>query len=164
MAESATASPVRIFVHGLESGNQGTKSVYFRERFPDMIIPEFRGGLDERMEKLRTVLAGSSDIRMVGSSFGGLMAALFVLEAPERVGKLVLLAPALNLGAPAAWDGRACGRPVWIYHGRGDKVIDISAVRRIAERLFTDLTFTEADDDHFLHRTFRNIPWESHLT
>lgn len=163
MAESGKRVPTRVFIHGLESGNQGTKSVYFRDRFPDMVIPDFRGGLDERMEKLRAVLAGKAGIRLVGSSFGGLMAAVFAVEAPERVEKLVLLAPALNLAPPGTWNGRTCGRPAWIYHGRGDEVIDMREVLQIAEGLFTDLTFTEVDDDHFLHRTFRNIPWEAHL-
>ena len=68
---------VRIFIHGLESSNQGTKSIYFRERYPDMIIPHFTGDLKERLDKLGEILSGKSDIRLVGSSFGGLMASLF---------------------------------------------------------------------------------------
>ena len=31
----------RVFIHGLESTSQGTKGVYFRERYPDMIINDY---------------------------------------------------------------------------------------------------------------------------
>ncbi|MBW2205163.1 MAG: hypothetical protein JRF52_14135 [Deltaproteobacteria bacterium] len=70
----------RIFIHGLESSNKGTKAVFFREKYPHMIIPTFTGNLPERMEKLNRILSDKSDIRIVGSSFGGLMAALFAME------------------------------------------------------------------------------------
>ncbi|HYQ60398.1 MAG TPA: hypothetical protein VEP29_05070, partial [Desulfatiglandales bacterium] len=66
--------PLRMFIHGLESNNQGTKAVYFRKHFPDMLTPNFPGSLDERMADLRTLLSGKRDITLVGSSFGGLMA------------------------------------------------------------------------------------------
>jgi len=85
-----------IFIHGLESSNQGTKSVFFRERFPDMMLPNFTGSLDVRMQKLDRLLKGKTDIRMVGSSFGGLMAAIFTMRNEFRVDRLVLLAPALK--------------------------------------------------------------------
>ena len=60
----------RIFLHGLESSNQGTKSVFFRENFPDIIIPHFTGDLQQRMARLNEVLSARSEIIMVGSSFG----------------------------------------------------------------------------------------------
>ncbi|NNG06539.1 MAG: hypothetical protein HKM90_02305, partial [Desulfobacteraceae bacterium] len=49
--------PVKIFIHGLESSNQGTKGVFFKKKFPDMIIPNFPGSLQERMEKLNEILS-----------------------------------------------------------------------------------------------------------
>ena len=73
-------SGCRIFIHGLESSNKGTKSVFFREKFPDMIIPTFVGSLPERLSKLDGFLLGKSDIRVVGSSFGGLMGACLPWE------------------------------------------------------------------------------------
>ena len=155
--------PIRIFIHGLESGNQGTKSVYFRERYPDMIIPNFMGDLDVRMEKLGAVLSGKSDIRMVGSSFGGLMATLFALNAPDRVQSLVLLAPAINLLDSSAFAHGKIHCPVRIYHGTGDEVIPLNHVKPIAEGLFTDLTFHAVEDDHFLHGTFKGIDWDELL-
>ena len=87
---------INIFIHGLESGNQGTKSLFFREKFPDMIIPDFKGDLATRMDKLNKVLKGRFDINMVGSSFGGLMAVLFAMQDETRLKRIILLAPAIN--------------------------------------------------------------------
>lgn len=153
----------RIFIHGLESGNQGTKSVYFRKHFPGMIIPLFTGDLDSRMAELRRVLAGETQIRLVGSSFGGLMATLFCLESPERVKRLILLAPALNLANRALFKDRTVSVPAWVYHGRQDEVIPLAEVESIASSLFEILSFNAVDDDHFLHKTFRTIDWSGLL-
>ena len=68
-----------IFLHGLESSNMGTKSVFFRERFPDMLLPNFDGSLEKRMKRLYGILRGKSEILFVGSSFGGLMASVFAM-------------------------------------------------------------------------------------
>ena len=58
------------------------------------IIP---GDFTTRMHKLNDVLAGKTDLIIVGSSYGGLMAAQYAMENESRVKKLILLAPALNL-------------------------------------------------------------------
>jgi pimeloyl-ACP methyl ester carboxylesterase len=152
-----------MFIHGLESSNQGTKSVFFRERYPDMVIPNFPGSLEERMEKLNGLLQGKGNLRLVGSSFGGLMAALFAMENESRVDRLILLAPAINLVAFTPCQDRSLSVPVWIFHGLRDEVIPIDAVRRTAEAAFTDLRFHEVDDDHSLHRTFPTMNWDSLL-
>ena len=51
----------------------------------------------ERMEKLEGLLAGKNELVLVGSSYGGLMAAVYACLHEERVKKLILLAPALHL-------------------------------------------------------------------
>ena len=157
------AGPVRIFIHGLESSNQGTKAVYFREKYPDMILPNFPGDLQERMKKLEEILSSKSDIRLVGSSFGGLMASLFAMENRSRVAKMVLLAPAINLMGFASHKNKALSMPVWIYHGRDDQVIPLAEVEPVARKTFTNLSFNAVDDDHFLHKTFKTIDWETLL-
>jgi pimeloyl-ACP methyl ester carboxylesterase len=155
--------PLRMFIHGLESNNQGTKAVYFRKNFPDMLTPNFPGSLDERMADLRALLSGESDIILVGSSFGGLMASIFVMENEPRVKRLVLLAPAVNLMEFSPYRNRKIQVPVHIYHGRQDEVIPLEDVQSVARQVFSDLTFHSVDDDHYLHKTFEKIDWDTLL-
>ena len=153
----------KIFIHGLESSNQGTKSVFFRERYTDMIIPNFPGDLQERMKKLKDILSGKSGIRLVGSSFGGLMASIFAMENKTRVDRLILLAPAINLLELTDCHEKQISLPVWIYHGKEDKVIPLKATKKAARKAFRNLSFNIVDDDHFLHRTFRTLDWDELL-
>ena len=150
---------MRIFLHGLESSNQGIKAVYFRERFPEMVIPNFQGDLPERMEKLNLILKGISGITLVGSSFGGLMSSIFAMEGEDRVDSLILLAPALNLIGLSGYKAKEISCPVCIYHGSSDDVIPIKPVKDFAEKYFSNLIFNIVDDDHFLHNTFKTIDW-----
>jgi pimeloyl-ACP methyl ester carboxylesterase len=151
---------LRIFVHGLESNNQGTKAVYFRKNFPGMLTPNFPGPLDERMAKLKAILSGKNDILMVGSSFGGLMASIFATENEPSVSRLILLAPAINLMEFTPYRERKILMPVHIYHGRQDDVISIEDVQFVASQVFPNLTFHAEDDDHYLHKTFEKIDWD----
>lgn len=153
----------RIFIHGLESSNQGTKAVFFRNKYPNMILPTFEGPLTARMEKLNRILFGKSEIRIVGSSFGGLMAALFAMENPAQVSRMVLLAPALHMIESATGKKEAMSMPVSIYHGTEDSVIPLSAVHQMAPKLFADLSFNVVDDDHYLHRIFKTLDWDTLL-
>jgi pimeloyl-ACP methyl ester carboxylesterase len=156
--------PLRMFIHGLESNNQGTKAVTFRKKFPDMLTPNFPGSLDERMADLRTLLSGKRDITLVGSSFGGLMASIFVMENEPRVKRLVLLAPAINLMEFSPYRYRKIQVPVHIYHGTQDEVIPLEDVQTVACQVFSDLTFHSVDDDHYLHKTFEKIEWDRLLS
>jgi pimeloyl-ACP methyl ester carboxylesterase len=151
---------IKIFIHGWASSNQGTKSVYFRERFPDMIIPNFTGDLRQRMEKLDGILSGKTALRLVGSSFGGLMAAIFAMENEPSVERVILLAPAIHSMEFTPYHERHISVPVWIYHGSGDEVIPLRDVERVAKSAFLDLSFNTMDDDHSLHKTFKTIDWQ----
>ena len=153
----------KIFIHGLESSSKGVKARYFKDKFPDMIIPDFIGSFEERMKKLKDVLKGKSNIRIVGSSYGGLMATVFAMEE-ERVDKLILLAPAINFLNMVVKEPKKIDIPVWIYHGKNDDVIPLNEVRSVAERIFTRLSFNIVDDDHYLHNIFRSIAWEDLLS
>jgi pimeloyl-ACP methyl ester carboxylesterase len=64
-----------VFIHGLESTAQGTKGQFFRQFFPQMIIEDYTGDFAARMSKLDGLLSGKNDLILVGSSYGGLMAA-----------------------------------------------------------------------------------------
>jgi alpha-beta hydrolase superfamily lysophospholipase len=89
-----------IFIHGQESSSQGNKAVFFRGLFPEMIIPDFVGDVSTRMLKLNEILIGKKGIIMIGSSLGGLMASLYAFQNQNRLKKLILLAPAINLVFP----------------------------------------------------------------
>ena len=155
---------LRIFIHGLDSSNQGTKSVFFREKYPDMVIPYFTGSLDERMKSLRSVLFQKTGIILVGSSFGGLMAAIFAMENKERVERMILLAPAINLVEFADYRSKTLSVPVWIYHGSADEVIPLNEVEKVAKSVFRHLSFHVVEDDHYLYKTFKTLDWDRLLS
>jgi len=153
-----------IFIHGLEGTSQGVKATLLRELFPGILTPDFSGLLDERMAQLEAILGETSGWTMIGSSFGGLMAAKFACAHPQQVEKLILLAPALiwpdfaqNLPAPV-------NIPVVVYQGIQDALIPPDANRQIAEKLFTNLTFHVVDDDHGLYRTVHEVDWKALLS
>ncbi|MGV8080838.1 MAG: alpha/beta hydrolase [Syntrophales bacterium] len=154
------AQPVRVFIHGLESTSQGTKGVWFRERYPGMIIGDYQGSLAERMETLRERLDGRDNLILVGSSYGGLMAALYACASPKRVRRLVLLAPALHLAEFEPYRDRLFDIPVFLYHGSHDDVVPPAPVRDIAVQMFTNLSYRLLEDDHSIHRNFPQLPWD----
>ena len=143
----------RVFIHGLESSSQGAKGVFFRERYPDMIIEDFSGPLEERMGKLNGVLAGHTDLILVGSSFGGLMAAIYACENEPRVRRVILLAPALHVPDFARFLDKQVKIPVSLFHGINDDVVPPAAVKALAEKVFENLDYHLVDDDHSLHVT-----------
>jgi pimeloyl-ACP methyl ester carboxylesterase len=157
------SEPIRVFIHGLESTSQGTKSVWFRARYPGMIIGDYQGSLAERMETLRQRLAGKENLILVGSSYGGLMAALFACASPERVRRLVLLAPALHLAEFEPCQEKSLDLPVFLYHGSHDDVVPPGPVRDIAVRVFWNLAYRLLEDDHSIHRNFPLLPWDDLL-
>ena len=155
-------SLARVFIHGLESSSRGTKGVFLRGRYPDMIIPDFHGPLQERMHKLSGLLSHPSLI-MVGSSFGGLMAAIFALENPNRVKKLILLAPALTFPDFEPYLHHRIEIPVTVYHGKKDDVVPAAPTYAVAREIFGNLAFNAVDDDHMLSKTFKSIDWDDLL-
>jgi pimeloyl-ACP methyl ester carboxylesterase len=155
--------PTRVFIHGLESTSQGTKGRFFMSNFPDMLIEDYPGPLEQRMEKLDHLLAHRADLVLVGSSYGGLMAALHACRHPETVRRLILLAPALNLIEFEPCLTHRVEIPTALYHGRFDDVVPPDAVRIIAQKVFSRLDYHAVDDDHSLHHTFSAMPWEDLL-
>jgi predicted esterase len=152
-----------VFIHGLESTSQGTKGQFFRRYFPEMIVEDYTGGFDKRMKKLTGLLAGKNDLIMVGSSYGGLMAAQFAVENEKRIRKLILLAPALNLPEFKFGSRPKLRLPVIIYHGKNDDVVDPYAVRDIAHGVFSNLEHHLVDDDHPLSSIFPALDWKKLL-
>ena len=152
---------MRIFIHGLLSSGQGFKARLLRQRLPDILTPDFPGDLDERMAKLEAILAEGEEHILIGSSFGGLMAALYACRHPERVKKVILLAPALPFPAFADNPPAPCDIPAIIYHGKRDTIVPLEPTRELAQRVFHNLTFHVVDDDHMLHDTVQRLDWEA---
>jgi len=152
-----------IFIHGLMGNSMGVKATLLREKFPGILTPDFDGSLDERMRSLSEILGEIEGWTMIGSSFGGLMAAMYACRSPHQVKKLILLAPALiwpdfveSLPDPVSV-------PVEVYQGTEDELIPLEQVRELAEKLFLNLTFNEVEDDHGLYNTVHALDWEALL-
>ena len=128
-----------------------------------MLVPDFSGRLTERMEKLYEILSDESEITLVGSSYGGLMAAIFTLENEIKVKSLTLLAAAINLDEFYNYRNLTTTVPTIAYHGTEDTVIPIEPVYKQFQKSFKNLTFHRVDDDHMLHKTFRTIDWKKLL-
>jgi alpha-beta hydrolase superfamily lysophospholipase len=152
-----------VFIHGLESTSQGTKGQFFRQHFPEMIIEDYFGNFPERMRKLTGLLTGKDNLVLVGSSYGGLMAAQFTLFNENRVQKMILLAPALNLPEFSPSSGQQLHLPVTIYHGTDDNIVDPYTVKGIAEKVFRRLEHHLVSDDHSLTNTFPSLDWKKLL-
>ncbi|NLN60027.1 MAG: alpha/beta fold hydrolase [Deltaproteobacteria bacterium] len=150
----------RVFIHGLESSGLGTKGQFFRKHYPDMLIEDYEGPFEARMEKLDRLLAGKEDLILVGSSYGGLMAAVYTCGNEERVKKLILLAPALTLPQFDSCKRARLTLPVVVYHGKQDAIVPPEATRKIAEEVFTNLFYHAVTDDHSLHEHFEKMPWD----
>jgi pimeloyl-ACP methyl ester carboxylesterase len=152
-----------VFIHGLESTAQGTKGQFFGKNFPQMIIENYTGDFAARMRKLQSLLNDKTDLIIVGSSYGGLMAVQYAIENEHRVKKLILLAPALNL-AEFMPPSRVLNVPVILYHGSEDDIVDPEKVKDIASRYFAALEYHLVPDDHVLHETFPSLDWKKLLT
>ncbi len=153
-----------IFLHGLFGSSQGFKAQLLRSQFPGMVIPDFEGDLEERMAQLAPILDRQPVWTVIGSSFGGLMAALAASRQPGRVRRLVLLAPALIWPDFAAHPPAPVDVPTLAYHGSRDDVIPLAAVQPLLEQVFTNLELHVVDDDHSLHETVKGLDWPALLS
>ena len=153
----------RIFIHGLESSSQGNKGQFFRKRYPDMIIEDFSGSLENRMIILEKLLSGKRNLILVGSSFGGLMAAIYACRYPQSIHKLILLAPALDLDEFRPFANQRLDIPTTIFHSENDDIVPMEPVVHIAKSMFTALNFNVVDDDHPLSASFPMLPWDELL-
>lgn len=157
-----------IFIHGLESSGHGFKGNLFRKKIPGCLTPDlkpydpnipYQKLLIDRMQQLNRILVKRESWKIIGSSFGGLMAALFTLKNPNNVKKLILLAPLLATPELNPSKYNSVNLPVIVYHGRNDQVISIKPTKKRAKRLFSNLRYNIVDDDHILHPTVEALDW-----
>ena len=158
-------SEIRVqFIHGLEGSPQGSKARLFAQHFetitPEMDTSSFDGSVDTQAAALSEF---HPDI-LVGSSFGGAVAAELLARRLWQ-GPTMLLAQAAIHYDPAA--SLPPGIPVWLVHGTGDTVIDPDQSRRLAATANSDeVRLIEVDDDHPLHASVASgaiIAWVKEL-
>ncbi len=152
-----------IFIHGSESSGQTYKAGILRAVFPEMLSPDFTDDLAERLAQLRAITGETEGWTLVGSSLGGLTAAIFAIQSPNQVRKLVLLAPALALAEFAPYHTARIETPTVIIHGTRDEVVPLALIRPIAERVFSNARYLIVDDDHRLHKTAETLDWKNIL-
>ena len=150
------------FLHGLESSEKGTKGRFFAKNFPQVVCPNFEGTLANRLLQLEALCKNQQQLTLIGSSFGGLMATCYATKHPEKITRLVLLAPALNFEAylPPA---EPLQIPTLIIIGKHDTVTPAALVAPLAEATFADLEIRIENDDHMLHNTFHHLDWQNIL-
>lgn len=157
-----------IFIHGLESSGQGFKGQFFKGELPGCLTPDFeeystalsiKQLLKNRMSQLYSLLKERDNWIIIGSSFGGLMAALFTCQNPEKVSKLIMLAPFLSISKLNRKNCSPIDIPVVIFHGKDDKVVSLSQSQNCARKIFTNLLYNIVDDDHHLHKTVKSLDW-----
>ena len=142
-----------VFLHGLESGPQGHKYKALSEAFDEVLAPNCEDVLDVegRMGLIEEATRGRSGLVVVGSSFGGLMAALLAHRYPERVKSYMLMAPALHdKWSEVVEEIDYVPEGSRIIHGRFDEVVPVESSRRFAERCGIPLEVV--DDGHRLER------------
>ena len=149
----------RIFLHGLDSSGRGTKGTYFSTRYPDMERPNFDGTLQQRMAQLYKLLDEDDRLIAVGSSFGGLVGTILAVEEPDRVHRLILLAPALNFHEFQAPDRQIETETILVI-GKDDVVTPPDIVVPAAEATFANLQISIVNDDHLLHHTYAGLDWD----
>ncbi|WP_163338694.1 alpha/beta hydrolase [Desulfopila sp. IMCC35008] len=147
------------FLHGLESSGKGTKGTFLKKNYPVIICPDFSGPLQKRLDQFEQLCKGQNNLLLIGSSYGGLMGTCFAISQPERVHRLVLLAPALN------FEGYKPPRtkvvvPTILILAKHDTICPPDRVLPLAQKTFSHLEVTVANDDHMLHNTFREIDWD----
>lgn len=151
-----------LFLHGLDSSGSGTKGSYFAQHFPDMLRPDFAGSLQERMNQLRAIVAEREELIIVGSSFGGLMGACLCIEVPEKIVRLIMLAPALNFSEYLLPE-KKIGVESLLVIGSDDTVTPPDIVIPAAQQSFSNLNVHLVNDDHLLHHYFYEMEWSKLL-
>jgi len=152
-----------LFLHGSDSNGQTYKAQVLRGIFPALVAPDFSGPLGVRMAQMEAIIGDETNWTLIGSSFGGLMAAIFTAKHPDQVRMLVLLAPALNFPEFSKKPPKPVTVPTILIHGKKDDVVPPEAVRRLAKQIFPKMKYLSVDDDHRLHHAAETLDWKSLL-
>ncbi|WP_194756316.1 alpha/beta fold hydrolase [Aliidiomarina indica] len=137
------------FFHGLESGPHGQKYHLIRAQYPELIAPDFQGmDLAARIAHAEQTTRDQHGVTLVGSSFGGLLAARLYALYPERFKTLLLLAPAVHTEEGDAVDKLPPASHIRVIHGLRDEVVPFDRVDQFCQRFGIELI--SVDDEHRL--------------
>jgi uncharacterized protein len=100
-----------LYLHGFASSAQSSKATFFRTRFathgvevltPDFNAPDFsRLTVSRMLDQVSDALSripNGEEVALIGSSLGGFVAVHTAVRHPQRIARIVLLAPALDFG------------------------------------------------------------------
>jgi uncharacterized protein len=123
-----------LYLHGFASSPQSRKAQFFLGRMRglglEMAIPDLAEGdfagltISKQLALMERETAGRK-VRLMGSSLGGYLAALYAERHPEQVERLVMLAPAFRLaerweqrtGAAAMAEWERTGAMAYFHYG-----------------------------------------------
>jgi pimeloyl-ACP methyl ester carboxylesterase len=98
-----------VYLHGFASSGHSGKAAYLGERLrargidfhaPDLNLPDFSTLTVTRMlDQTRALVdTATAPVTLIGSSLGAFVAVNAAAQWPDKVGRLVLMAPALDFG------------------------------------------------------------------
>lgn len=140
-----------LFVHGQESGPQGTKARLLARHFETLTPQMDTGDFAGCVRQIAAAIESFQPDVVVGSSFGGAVAVALLQRGAWR-GPTLLLAPApVQLGLEPRLP---TGVPVWIVHGTEDDVVPIASSLILARSGSPErVRLLEVHDDHRLSAT-----------
>jgi predicted esterase len=146
--------PTVVFVHGKEGSPQGVKARMLRDQF-SCEAPNFTGmDLEERLELLEECTRDRTDLLLVGSSMGGLVAAITYSRYPERFKGYVLIAPAFH--TEDVQQVVNVPEHAMVFHGHRDVIVPIEEVEAQCQRLGIPFQ-AEKKGDHRMHAAMPEV-------
>ncbi len=138
------------FFHGLESGPHGSKYHLMKQQYAALESPDFQNmDINQRIAAASKLTEGKEGLTLVGSSFGGLLAARLYSLFPERITNLLLLAPAVHTEEGDKVERMPNGAQVRVLHGYQDDVVPYDKVAAFCQRF--GLSLTSVHDSHRLN-------------
>ncbi len=137
-----------VYLYGFASGPQSNKAQFFKEKFSSLdvhfdifdYIPNEESFINLKTSSLLKSLHSylelnyaNEEIILFGSSFGALLSVWYVTKHPERIKKLILMAPGLRFSASYISEKHGINSSIWkkqgsinIFHYRYNREIPLN--------------------------------------